>query len=75
MPVIAPIGQRARQGFRPRGRDMAAAPESDSGPPHPRLLVLAVVSVSVTHFRSMTSRVLHCVRAIGPDGGVPEARP
>jgi hypothetical protein len=24
--------RRARQGFRPRGRDMAAAPESDSSP-------------------------------------------
>ncbi len=54
---------------------MAAAPESDSGPPDSRLLVLVVVPVSVTHSRSMTSRLLHCVRAIGPDGGVPEARP
>jgi hypothetical protein len=41
--------RRARQGFRPRGRDMAAARESDSGPPLPRV-VLAVVPVSVTHF-------------------------
>ena len=30
------LRRRARQGFRPRGRDMAAAPESDSGPPLPR---------------------------------------
>ena len=42
---------------------MAAAPESDSGPPHPRLLVLVVVPVSVTHFRSMTS--FSCI-ASGP---------
>ncbi len=27
--------RRARQGFRPRGRDMAAAPESDSSPALP----------------------------------------
>ena len=36
---------------------MAAAPESDSGPPLSRL-VLVVVPVSVTHSRSMTSRSL-----------------
>ena len=34
---------------------MAAAPESDSSPP-PLRLVLAVVPVSVTHPRSITSR-------------------
>jgi hypothetical protein len=42
--------RRARQGFRPRGRDMAAAPESNSGPPPPAS-VLVVVPVSVTHPR------------------------
>jgi hypothetical protein len=36
---------------------MAAAPESDSGPPFPAL-VLAVVPVSITHPRSVTPRPL-----------------
>jgi hypothetical protein len=39
-------GRRARQGFRPRGRDIAAAPESDSGPSLPRLVVLVVPRLS-----------------------------
>ena len=42
---------------------MAAAPESDSGPPPP-LFVLVVVPVSVTHSLSMTSRPCPCVRAL-----------
>jgi hypothetical protein len=49
--------ERARHGRRP---------ESDSGPPLPPPLVLAVVPVSLTHSRSMTSRP--CV-AYGPRPG------
>jgi hypothetical protein len=53
---------------------MAAASESDTVPaPSPSGLV--VVSVSVTHPRSMTSRFLPSIRATGPAFGVPEARP
>src|ERR1017187_8738460 len=50
--------RRAPQGYRPKGRDMAAAPESDSSPASSPALVLAVVPVSVTHPRSMSSRPL-----------------
>ena len=66
--------RRAPQGYRPKGRDMPAAPESGSSPTSSPALVLAVVPVSVTHSRSMTSRPA-CVRATGPALGVPEARP
>ena len=52
---------------------MAAAPESDSSPPFPALVL--VVPVSVTHPCSMTSRLLPAIRATGPALGVPEVRP
>ena len=66
-------GGRARQGYSPRGRDTAAAPESDVGPP---LLPHGpgVVPVSVTHslddFAPLPLRL-----GLGPDGGVPKVRP
>src|ERR1019366_5846934 len=67
--------RHAPQGYRPKGRDMAAPPESDSSPASSPALVLAVVPVSVTHpplddFAS-TARS----RAAGPALGVPKARP
>jgi hypothetical protein len=67
--------RRAPQGFRPKGRDMAAAPESGSRPTSSPALVLVVVPVSVTHSRSMTSRPLRASGATGPALGVPKARP
>ena len=54
---------------------MAAAPESDSSPVVSPLMVLAVVPVSVTHLRSMTSRLLPAIRADRPGAGAPEVRP
>jgi hypothetical protein len=53
---------------------MAAAAESDSRPTAPAAVVLVVVPVSVTHSLDDFAS-LPCVRATGPDGGVPEARP
>jgi hypothetical protein len=52
---------------------MAVAPESDSSPTN-SALVLAVVPVSVTHPRSMSSRFL-LSPGHRPALGVPEARP
>ena len=51
---------------------MAATPESDSGPC--AFSAHGLVPVSVTHSRSMTSRLLPAIRPAGPDGGVPKAR-
>ena len=51
---------------------MAATPESDSSPS--AFSAHGLVPVSVTHSRSMTSRLLPAIRPAGPDGGVPKAR-
>ena len=52
---------------------MAAAPESDSGPPLPPPLVL-VVPVPVTH--SLDNFASTALRpGLSPDAGVPKARP
>ena len=51
---------------------MAATPESDSSPC--AFSAHGLVPVSVTHSRSMTSRLLPAIRPAGPDGGVPKAR-
>ena len=61
----SPAWRRRRdpQGFRPKGRDMAAALESDSSPTRSPASVLVVVHVPVTHSRSMTSRPLLVIRA------------
>lgn len=67
-------GGRARQGFRPKGRDIAAAPGSDSGPPLLPLVVLVVVPVSVAHsLRWLRAPCL--LSGPWPGRGVPEARP
>ena len=66
--------RRARQGYRPKGRDMAAAPESDSSPAAPRFGpgggARLSHAFSLDDFASPA-----CVRAIGPARGVPKARP
>jgi len=66
--------RRAPQGHRPKGRDMAAAPESGSSPTRPRLVPGDGARLShaspLDDFASPA-----CVRATGPARGVPKARP
>ena len=66
-------GPARPQGFRPKGRGVAATPESDSSPCP--FSAHGLVPVSVTHSRSMTPQLLPAIQPTGPDGGVPEVRP
>jgi hypothetical protein len=68
----SPTGRRRPQGFRPKGRDMAAAPESDSSPT-PRSGPGGGARLSHASPLDDLASPAWC-RATGPALGVPKAR-